>query len=294
MTVDLTAATAFMAGHARLLDRHRFARALGEAEPVAVLDALHGYRNPNGGYGWGLEPDLRSATSQPGAALHAFEAIAEAGPATTPHGAALCDWLDSVTLPDGGLPFALAVPDPAACAPFWANADPTASSLQITAIVAATAHDAARHDAAIAGHPWLTRATDFCFAEIEATDEAPFAIALAFALRLLDAVHATRPEAPALLERLAEYVPADGIVPVAGGLEDEVMRPLDMAPRTGPVRDLFAQDVIDAELERLVAAQEDDGGWTVDFASYSPQASLEWRGYATVRAVAILRGDGLI
>ena len=261
---------------------------------MAVLDALAAYRNPDGGYGWGLEPDLRSTTSQPGGALHALEAMAEAGPETTPHGAALCDWLDSVTLPDGGIPFGLAVPDPAACAPFWANADPTTSSLQITAIVAATAYDAARHDPAIAHHPWLARATDFCFAEIEAIDQEPFALALAFALRLLDAVHAARPEAPALVERLARYVPADGIVHVAGGLEDEVMRPLDMAPRPGPVRDLFARDVIDAELERLAAAQEDDGGWTVDFASHSPQASLEWRGYATVRAVAILRGDGVI
>jgi hypothetical protein len=46
--------------------------------------------------------------------------------------------------------------------------------------------------------------------------------------------------------------------------------------------------VIDAELGRLAAGQRDDGGWTVDFASHSPQAALEWRGYATVRAVTIL------
>ena len=289
MTVDLTAAAAFMAAHARLLDRRRFARLLGDGGPTELLAALDGYRNPDGGYGWGLEPDLRSSTSQPGAALHAFEALAEAGSATTPHGAALCDWLDSVTLAGGGLPFALAVPDPAACASFWAQADPAVPSLQITAIVAATAHEAAANDPAIAAHPWLGRATDFCLREIEALDARPFAIALAFAIRLLDAVHDRRPEAPALLEHLARFVPDDGVVPVQGGLEDEVVRPFDMAPRPGPARGIFARDVIDAELERLAAAQQDDGGWTVDFASYSPQASLEWRGYATVRAVAILQ-----
>jgi hypothetical protein len=294
MTVDLEAASSFMAGHARILDRRRFARLLGEAEPAELLGALEAYRNPDGGYGWGLEPDLRSVTSQPGAALHAFEPIAEAGPATTPHGAALCDWLASVSLPGGGLPFALPVPDSAACAPFWVSADPTAPSLQITAIVAATAHAAAEHDPAIAAHPWLAGATDFCFAEIEAMDEPPFAIALAFALRLLNAAAGTRTETAALLERLARYVPADGIVPVKGGLPDEVMRPLDMAPQPGPVREMFARDVIDAELERLAAGQEADGGWTVDFASHSPQASLEWRGYATVRAVGILRAHGVV
>ena len=46
------------------------------------------------------------------------------------------DWLDGVSLPDGGLPFALPIPDPAACAPFWVSADPGVSSLQITAAVA--------------------------------------------------------------------------------------------------------------------------------------------------------------
>jgi hypothetical protein len=32
----------------------------------------------------------------------------------------------------------------------------------------------------------------------------------------------------------------------------------------------------------------------VDFASFSPAAALEWRGYATVRAVTILQRHGLV
>ena len=79
---------------------------------------------------------------------------------------------------------------------------------------------------------------------------------------------------------------------VEGGLEDEVMRPLDFAPLPAhPARALFADGVIDAELDRLAAGRRDDGGWTVDFDSHSPQAALEWRGYATVRAVAILLAE---
>ena len=75
--IDLGAAAAFMAGHARILDRRRFQLLLGESDSDAVLAALDGYRNPDGGYGWGLEPDLRSPESQPGAALHAFEVFAD-------------------------------------------------------------------------------------------------------------------------------------------------------------------------------------------------------------------------
>src|SRR5215218_4079019 len=104
--MDLSAARSFMATHARTLDRRRFElidpEAEGDAE--AVLAAVDGYRNADGGYGWGLEPDLRSSESQPGGALHAFEAIADAAPAPTPRARELCDWLDRAALPDGGLP----------------------------------------------------------------------------------------------------------------------------------------------------------------------------------------------
>ena len=294
MDIDLSAARDFMTGHARVLDRHRFARLTGEGEPGAILGALDAYRNPDGGYGWGLEPDLRSRTSQPGGALHAFEAMAEAGPATTPHAAALCDWLERASLPDGGVPFALPIPDPAACAPFWVSWDPTVSSLQITSVIAAEAHAVAAFDPAVAAHPWLERATRHCLDAILALEEAPHALVLAFSLRFVHAIHGTHPDAAAALERLAPFVPADGVVHVEGGLEDEVVRPLDMAPQPGPVRALFAEGVVDAELDRLAAGQRDDGGWEVDFASFSPQGSLEWRGHATVGAIAILSAAGRV
>jgi hypothetical protein len=51
---------------------------------------------------------------------------------------------------------------------------------------------------------------------------------------------------------------------------------------------LFSPAVIDEELARLSQQQLPDGGWPVGFASYSPAASLEWRGYATVRAVSVI------
>jgi hypothetical protein len=295
MPIDLSAATAFLATHARLLDRRRFQHLLGEGDPEATLAALDAYGNPDGGFGWGLEPDLRSTESQPGPALHAFEVLADIAPVGSPRAVELCDWLASVTLPDGGLPFALPVSDPAGCAPFWADADSTASSLQISAIVAETAHRVAARVPAVADHPWLARITEYCQSAVRKLEGQPHALVLAFAVRFLDAVHETYPEALTLLERLREYVPENGILPVAGGAEDEVMRPLDFAPLPDrPARNLFAPAVVDADLRRLADRQQQDGGWSVDFASYSPAASLEWRGYTTVSAVSILQRNGML
>src|SRR5919109_451474 len=194
---DLDAARRFMAGHARLLDRRRFELLFDGRDPEPVLDALRAYRNADGGYGHGLEPDLRAPESQPAAAFHAFEVLAEVA-TKTPEAAQLCDWLDRNALLDGGLPLAVAVADDTACAPFWANADPEAFSLQITSLVATHAHRVAEHDGAVA-----------------------------------------------------------------------------------------------RDLERLAGEQADDGGWSVDFQSYSPAAALEWRGYATVRALTVLRDNAL-
>jgi hypothetical protein len=286
---DLDAARGFMAGHARMLDRRRFQVLVDEGDPGAVLAALGAYRNPDGGYGWGLEPDLRAPESQPGCALHAFEAIADAAPATAPEAVELCEWLSSATLADGGLPFALPIADAAGCAPFWADADPTTSSLQITAYVTGAAHRVAAHDPAVAGHPWLEKATDYCLAAIEEIEDASQAIQLSACLQFLDAASESRPDASALIERLGGLIPDDGMLPVTGGIEGETIRPLDIAPLPDrPVRALFDAEVISAGLERLAEEQQDDGGWRVDFQSYSEAGALEWRGYATVRAALIL------
>jgi hypothetical protein len=294
MPIDLPAAVSFMARHARMLDRRRLQLLLGAGDPGAVLSALDAYRNPDGGYGWGIEPDLRAAESQPAGALHAFEALGDVAPVTSARAAELCDWLASVTLPDGGLAFALPVGDDAGVAPFWANADPAVSSLQITAYVAAAAHRVAASDPAVAAHGWLAQATRYCLDTIAALDAAPHALVVNASLGLLDAVHDTQPEAPALLERLGELIPADGRLPVAGGAEDESIRPLDLAPFPGrPVRAQLRPDVVARDLERLAGEQQDDGGWRVDFASHSPAAALEWRGYATVRALDVLGRNGV-
>lgn len=294
MGIDLDRARAFTTSHARILDRHRFGALVDDSDAArsSVIAGLDAYRNSDGGYGWGLEPDLRSPESQPGAALHAFEALAAAGPRPSPHTPGLLDWLDRVSLEDGGLPFALPIADTTACAPFWVGADPNESSLQITAAVAAQAHRAARHDAAIRAHPWLQRATAYCFEQIRQIERRPFAYVLSFSLQLLDVVASEDAQGRELLDRLVRFVPADGALPVDGGAEGETIH---VGSEPGlPLYDRLDPQSVSEEMDRLERSQLPDGGWPVDFTSYSAAAALEWRGHTTVNVVAALRAHGRV
>jgi hypothetical protein len=293
MTIDLPAAAAFMTTTARLIDRRRFAARFEGADPDGVLAALAAYRNADGGYGWALEPDVRAPESQPAAALHAFEILDEIAPATGPHAAALCDWLASATLADGGLPAALPGTQLAGTAPWLGRVDPKVSSLMITAAVAGRAHRAARHDPAIAQHPWLAPATRYCLDEIAAREAPGSTYELLFSLQFLDAVVDDRPEAAPLLDRFAAAIPASGSLHVQGGAEDEYIRPLDFSPEPDrPTRRHLAPELIEADLDRLAAGQRDDGGWDFDHVPHSPAATPDWRGYYTVHAIGILRAHG--
>jgi hypothetical protein len=286
--LDLDKIHDFIASNARLLDRRRMELAVGGGDPEATLAVLAGYRNADGGFGWALEPDSRAPASQPVAALHAFEVLEEVAPLTSPLALGLLDWLDAIAVDGAAIPFALPGGAGAGSAPMWGTADTESPSLHMTAVVLSIAHRVARHDPEVAAHRWLRRATDWATGEVATLDGPRDAIEFRYVLQLLDAMDA-RDE----LERLGAHLPPDGTMPVTGGKADEAMRPLDFSPEPGrPIRDLLDPQMIETDLDRLEAEQHDDGGWDVDWTHWSPAGGLEWRGWATVRAVRILRANG--
>jgi hypothetical protein len=291
MSLDLDAAISFVTTHARVLERRRLRHLLGQGSTGEVLFALDAHRNPDGGYGWALEPDLRSASSQPVAAMHALEVLAEVRD-TSSRTLELCDWLSAHSLSDGGIPFALPYADTEGSAPHWVNADPKTSSLQMATQLAAQAHRLARHRRDVAEHPWLRAVTDYCLNGIEQTSATPAAHEVMFGMHFLDTVAPASPRARSLLDKFVSHVRVDGPTPVAGGADGEVLHPLDFTPEAdAPSRELFDKDAIAADLDRLAAQQRPDGGWDISFTAFSPAAALEWRGYATVQAVKVLRDN---
>lgn len=296
MTVKIEVLRDFLAAHARPLDRFRFEVLMGSVRPEhprAVHRALQCYRNEDGGFGHGIEPDLQDATSQPVGAGIALGAIADAGIPAADLVTPLLDWLAGIGHEDGSLPFALPAKRPYATAPFWLRADPHGASLMMTAQVAFAAQRAARIDRRIAHHSWTVAATRWCLERIEDTIEDLSAHELCFSLQLLDVLAERDERARELLHRLALRLPADGSLSVGGGLPDETLHLLDLSPLPGTaLRALLDPVAVDADLDRLAAQRQSDGGWDVDFRSYSPKAALQWRGILTVQAATVLRANG--
>jgi hypothetical protein len=249
-----------------------------------VLAALRAYRNPDGGFGNALEPDLRGPHSEVAATLHALEVLDSVDALDDPLVPAAADWIDGIAGPDGGVPFALPATADVPHAP-WMQPDLHASPFTFAL--------AAQLLRAGLEHSWLRTATATCWAQVE-SGEPLEGYSLKCALEFLDAVpDAARRDA--VLPRLAAALRPDGSVPVPGGTADEKLTALVLSPRPdAPSRRLFTAEQIAADLDALERGQQDDGGWTFDWLAWSPAQALEWRGIVTVRALAALSAHGRV
>jgi hypothetical protein len=288
MTVDLNAAEAFLHANARLLERRRFACLFEDASPEPVVQVLRAYRNPDGGFGHAIEPDMRAPTSQPVGIHTALEILHQVGAPDEELIAGAGDWLATITRDDGGIPFMLEDGLGYPHAPWWQYED--ASSPIQTPVNAAALH------ALGSGHPWLDGASEYCFRRLAELDLSRITTEAGYALQFGVAFLNVVPDAARAEQALDALAPA--LAPMAAAEPDpgaEVASPLDLAPDPGSrSRRLFDDATIARHLDAVEAAQLEDGGWTVSWPDWNPAASLEWRGVATVEALRLLRANGRV
>jgi hypothetical protein len=285
MTDVLEAAAGFLWRSGRLLDRYRFAHRFLGGERTPVLAALAAYQNPDGGFGNALEPDLRGPASQPEPVEVAFWVLDELDAMDHPMVAAACDWLASVSTDEGGVPFVLPSALAHPRAPWWQTEPDPPAALVPTAAIAGLLH---KHRV---DHPWGRGATAFTWRAVEAMTE-PGAYEIRSVLPFLEHVD-DRDRAEAAFRRVGALALERGLVALDPAAEGEVHGPLDFAPSPGAMaRRLFGDEVIEAHLDHLQAAQRPDGGWTVNFPAWTEAAGLEWRAWVTVHNLGVLRAYG--
>src|SRR5580698_3455781 len=286
-TPDLAAAENFLAASGRVLDQRRFELLQHGGDGSAVLAAVTAYRNADGGFGHAIEPDCRCPDSQPAAVEMALRILDEADAWDSGLVQGACDWLALHAAAGGGATFVEAGLESWPHAPWWVPVDGRPASPIQTGMLAATLH------ARAVAHPWLDRATEVMW-ELIAGLTAPGPYDLLGVTQFLDHVP-DRERARKAFEQVGTVLLDGKLVeldPAALG-EAERHGPLEFAPRPDSLgRQLYDAATIDAHLDHLAGAQQDDGGWMFNWPAWSPAAAADWRGRLTVEAIGTLRANG--
>lgn len=274
----------FIWNHARLLERQLFSFLFQNGDRQKVLTALTAYQNSDGGFGNALEPDKRSASSQPIDQEFALRILDDIG-FDDELAAQICDFLMTITTVEGGVPYVLPTVRDAPHAEWWNTEDDPPASINPTASVAGLLH---KHHFQ---HSWLERATEFCWQKIESLENPSDHDLLCIVLFLEHAPE--RKRASKEFKRIeAEIKKHAALDPNASGY---VQKPLTWAPSpTSLCQSLFDEPLIDLHLDMLASQQQPDGGWPISWPAISAASELEARGVITVNAIKTLTAYGYI
>ena len=264
-----------------------FSTAFSERGPARrVVAALKAYQNPDGGFGYALEPDKRVPDSQPVDVEVALRTLDLAGAlAETAVRQELvlpaCEFLASITTPEGGVPLSLPSAKRYPHAPWWAVDDNPPASLNPTASIAGLLLKNGIE------HPWLDGAVAYCWRAIAASETEDFHYVMPMITFLEHA--SDRERAGREFERIAARVGRPGVVEMDPGALGYVHKPLEWAPAPDSlVRRLFDDETLARHLAALAARQQPDGGWPITWQPMSPGVELEWRGRVTIEALLTL------
>lgn len=283
----LDAAQTFIFNNARLLERRLFAHLFGEGNKQQVLAALRAYQNEDGGFGNALEPDKRASTSQPIDQEVALRVLDDVG-FDADIAVQVCDFLETITTAEDGVPFVLPTVRDAPRAPWWnTDTDDPPASINPTASIAGLLH---KHGVA---HPWLERATAFCWQQIEQQDitsDNDFLCVLLFLEHVGDRERAER-----AFQRVSAQLLASSHVTFDPQADGYVHMPLDYAPSPQSIaRHLFDDATITTHLDALAHKQQEDGGWPITWSAVSPACELEGRGVVTLNTLTTLKAYGYL
>ena len=249
--------------------------------------AIDAYRNADGGFGQALEPDCRTPHSQPEATRWALAVLDAAGCLTEERARGCADWLASVSTPDGGVPFCLTSVDGYPKAPWW-TAVPDGRS--------ESDGESGRAPATACARPSLGSPGGGVVLGARARGCNGESISGASVGRLSD--HRTGSGARTTGLGRSGRGPCKPValcrsIRAAQSPKPDTHTPLQFAPSPEhPLRRFFSDATIEGFLDRLIADQQEDGGWPIDWPAPGTTATNEWRAIRTLEALQTLSAYG--
>lgn len=297
-----TAAVEWLQRNGRTLDRALFANIFQHGSTTAVLQELAAYQNADGGFGHGLEPDIRTPASSPLATTVAFgllrrlHAAADHPLVRTGTGYYLS------TYDAAGLrwPMAFADVEDAPHAPWWTFGDLERNfagfGLNPTAAVLGHLYD--YPDYVPAG----VRKALFA-AVLQRAQSRPGAMEMHDLLCLIELAdgRSLAPEQRAAIAAEVERALPALLLQDPAQWDGYGIKPLDIAPAPGArFAGCVARDLVEQQLDHWIATQQSDGAWPIPWswaeidASAWAQAQRDWQGQQIVMRLATLAAYGRV
>lgn len=285
---DFQRAKDFILANARMIERRLFDFYFESGDVNGVFHAVYAYRNPDGGFGHGMEPDTSSPGSQPLFSIMALETLDEVGYLTKE--LILKDFMPyfkSVTTPKGGIPWMFRPKTDYPCAKHfktvkeWAALSTTAPLLGILE----------KYEIAI---PWMKKAEQFVWSEFERIHD-KHAFCYLCVPRWLTFLMNTkkRDKAEKTINDLKNWISTSGII-----CEDRTDdgwglygKPHSLNYATSPdniLNSLFTRKTIESDLIELLKRQKEDGRWDTWY-GISEGTKLEWAGIQTLSVLKTLK-----
>lgn len=278
----------FILTNARMIERRLFGFHFENDGPEGVFHAVYAYRNADGGFGHGMEPDTASPESQPLFSVMALETLDEIGYLD----AKLIQqdfmpYFESITTEKGGIPWMFRPTSTYPCEDHfktvkeWAALSTTAPLLGILE----------KYNMDI---PWMKQAEEFVWEEFERIKEKHVFCYLCVP-RWLTFLRYTKSQdkAQKTMNNLKKWILTDGVIcedksDDGWGLYGKP-HSLNYAPSPkGILHPIFSKDRINADLTALINRQKSDGRWDTWY-GISEGTKLEWAGMQTLWVLKTLK-----
>lgn len=287
----------FLLEEARPLERAFFCFHFDCTCPVEARGALAAYQNRDGGFGRGLEPDIRLPASSAVVTAVGFRHLRQLGvTADDPMVQGAVRWTQQAF--DCNLnrwPAAPAAVDIWPHAPWWTWRQPGAPGFMINPGAELVAH--LWHYEELADAAFLAQVTDKAAAMIDTLPENPEMHDLLCVLCL-----AETPSVPSVLRtQAANRVRRAGLA-VAQREPAQwtgfAATPLLLAPRADSLLAPLLRGAVDTNLDCEIGRQGPDGAWAAHwdwagtYPDHWPEAALEWKGVLTLENLLTFRSYG--